>query len=196
MTKRLSRIVVGVCVILAVAMTARADGTATTWKANTFYESGDQVAFNGIIYQVMQAHTSQVGWEPSKVPSLFLRPVPRGCRPWQVQTSYGVGSIAKFGNKFFRALQAHDSLSATWTPDDSPSLWGEVPGDLTCPIEAKYCCLSATAGGGAIKVKGKGCVKISDGNTGSCRIDGILNVEVTCDDTQIFNALSGELTCF
>ena len=188
-------VLIALSVVCAASRAAVADATATTWQPNTFYKAGDQVSFNGFIYQVLQAHTSQVGWEPSKVSSLFIRPVPRSCRPWQVQTSYGVGSVATFGGKFFRALQAHDSVAATWTPEASPSLWGEID-PITCPIDARYCCESAVPGTGNIRIKAKGCKKLSDNNTGSCKGMGLPQTEVTCNGDQIFSDATGELSCF
>jgi hypothetical protein len=181
------------CLSLAASRSVQADATDNLWRANTAYKAGDQVSFGGLIYQVMQDHTSQAGWEPPKVSSLFVRPVPPSCRPWQVQTSYGIGSISVFGGKFFRALQAHDSLSAAWTPDAAGSLWSEISGiGATCPIEARYCCTSATAGTGAIRIKAKGCVKVED-PAAKCRT---LNKEVVCNGDQIFDTASGELNCF
>src|SRR5439155_1216975 len=44
---------------------------ATAWKANTFYAVGTLASYNGIDYTCIQAHTSQVGWEPPNVPALW-----------------------------------------------------------------------------------------------------------------------------
>lgn len=41
------------------------------WQPNTFYAVGAQVAFNGVQYSCIQAHTSLVGWEPPNVPALW-----------------------------------------------------------------------------------------------------------------------------
>ncbi|MFN8490868.1 MAG: glycosyl hydrolase family 18 protein [Caldilineaceae bacterium] len=41
------------------------------WKPNTFYATGAQVTYNGSTYQCLQAHTSQVGWEPPNAPALW-----------------------------------------------------------------------------------------------------------------------------
>jgi hypothetical protein len=32
---------------------------------------GDQRVFEGVTYEVIQAHTTQVGWEPPNVPALW-----------------------------------------------------------------------------------------------------------------------------
>jgi chitinase len=47
-------------------------GTTTgTWVAGHAYKVGDVVTYNGHTYKCIQAHTSQVGWEPPNVPALW-----------------------------------------------------------------------------------------------------------------------------
>ncbi len=41
------------------------------WAPNTAYAVGDTVTYNGVTYRCLQAHTSQVGWEPPNVPALW-----------------------------------------------------------------------------------------------------------------------------
>lgn len=43
------------------------------WKAGVDYAAGDRLNHNGTLYKVLQAHTSQEGWEPEIAPSLFAR---------------------------------------------------------------------------------------------------------------------------
>lgn len=54
------------------------DSTALTvkslypeWVANTAYAVGYKVQRNGKLWRTLQAHTSQVGWEPENVASLW-----------------------------------------------------------------------------------------------------------------------------
>lgn len=54
------------------------DNTALTvkslypaWTENTAYTVGYKVTYNGRLWRVVQAHTSQVGWEPEKAASLW-----------------------------------------------------------------------------------------------------------------------------
>jgi chitodextrinase len=44
---------------------------ASPWKAFTLYAAGDRVTFDGITYEVREAHTSLPGWQPPAVPGLF-----------------------------------------------------------------------------------------------------------------------------
>jgi hypothetical protein len=41
------------------------------WAANTYYALGYKVQYGGRLYKAIQTHTSQVGWEPINVPSLW-----------------------------------------------------------------------------------------------------------------------------
>lgn len=41
------------------------------WKAGVKYSQGQEVSYKGKTYRVVQAHTSQPGWEPSNVSALW-----------------------------------------------------------------------------------------------------------------------------
>ena len=42
------------------------------WNGNGItYTTGDRVRYDGVLYKVLQDHTSQVGWTPDSAPSLF-----------------------------------------------------------------------------------------------------------------------------
>src|SRR4030095_15229724 len=41
------------------------------WAPNVSYAVNDTVTYNGVTYRCLQAHTSQVGWEPPIVPALW-----------------------------------------------------------------------------------------------------------------------------
>lgn len=45
-----------------------------SWKNNHEYtEVGERVRYNGVLYKVLQPHTSQSAWTPSEAPSLFAK---------------------------------------------------------------------------------------------------------------------------
>ncbi len=58
-----------VLVVPAGAAPARADRGA--WAPNVAYAVGDTVTYGGSTYKCLQAHTSQIGWEPPNVPALW-----------------------------------------------------------------------------------------------------------------------------
>lgn len=44
------------------------------WNGNgVAYAKGQRVQYDGVLYTVLQAHTSQAGWTPTDAPSLFAK---------------------------------------------------------------------------------------------------------------------------
>ena len=41
------------------------------WKAGVAYTTGKKIQYGGVVWKVLQDHTSQEGWEPGVAPSLF-----------------------------------------------------------------------------------------------------------------------------
>jgi hypothetical protein len=99
---------------------------ATPWVTGHAYAVGDYVTFGGRTFQALQAHTSQVGWEPPNAPSLWVGPTPCGPTAWAVDTAYVVGSVVTFNSSTFRAVTAHTS-QVGWEPPNNPSLWQATP---------------------------------------------------------------------
>jgi chitinase len=56
--------------MLAITLTALAADRGL-WAPNVAYAVNDTVTYNGIVYYCIQAHTSQVTWEPPNVPALW-----------------------------------------------------------------------------------------------------------------------------
>ena len=44
-----------------------------TWRSGVYYAAGVRVLYNGILYKVLTAHTSQDDWTPDAAPSLFAK---------------------------------------------------------------------------------------------------------------------------
>lgn len=43
------------------------------WQDEEEYKMGDRIVHDGILYKVLQEHTSQEDWTPDKTPSLFTK---------------------------------------------------------------------------------------------------------------------------
>lgn len=56
---------------LAVSILPVQAWAASAWAPNVAYRVGDQVTYEGKLYECLQSHTSIEGWEPSKVPALW-----------------------------------------------------------------------------------------------------------------------------
>lgn len=45
----------------------------SAWRSGVSYTAGQRVLYNAVLYKVLQAHTSQTGWEPENAPSLWAK---------------------------------------------------------------------------------------------------------------------------
>ena len=43
------------------------------WQIDVNYKVGDKVQYSGVLYRVLQEHTSQADWTPDAAPSLFAK---------------------------------------------------------------------------------------------------------------------------
>ncbi|HYF63612.1 MAG TPA: carbohydrate-binding protein, partial [Herpetosiphonaceae bacterium] len=57
--------------IFAVLFALPAGAAPAAWTPGTTYQAGAQVTYNGLVYECLQGHTAQVGWEPPNVPALW-----------------------------------------------------------------------------------------------------------------------------
>lgn len=44
-----------------------------TWRSGVYYAAGIRVLYNGTLYKVLTAHTSQDDWTPDAAPSLYAK---------------------------------------------------------------------------------------------------------------------------
>lgn len=113
----LGRISVAILLVLSVAVQAQ---TIPTWQPNTSYAVGADVLYNGIEYQCIQAHTSEVGWEPPNTPAL-----------WQPIGSGGGGATCS------AVSSAPTGLAASGTSSSGTTLaWGAVTPPANCSISS------------------------------------------------------------
>ena len=65
------------------------------WKAGVSHAVGDRRQYEGLLYRCVQAHTSQIGWEPPAVPALWTRTSteewPEWVQPTGAQDAYNTG---------------------------------------------------------------------------------------------------------
>lgn len=88
------------------------------------YQQNETFLFEGSLYKVLQAHTSQVNWAPSATPALYLKIVPAGVipdwvQPTGVHDAYNIGDKVKFNGATYESL-----INAnTWSPTSYPQGW-------------------------------------------------------------------------
>lgn len=95
---------------IAVAASAQ---NISAWQPNTAYAAGALVTFNGQEFKCIQAHTSQVGWEPPNVPALWQ--LVSGSSPdFSVSASPGSQSVTPGGKASYTvSLGALNGFSGT-----------------------------------------------------------------------------------
>ena len=113
-----------------------------TWKGNgVSYNTGDRVRYNGVLYKVLQDHTSQEGWTPESAPSLFAKvliPDPQGEIPvWEQPSST---SFYNIGDKVhYPTLEDPVYISLVdynvWPPLSAPGIWELVSDESESDIE-------------------------------------------------------------
>lgn len=86
------------------------------WRSSVDYAVGTRVRYNGTLYRVLQAHSSQESWTPEAAPSLFARvliPDPDTVPDWVQPDStnaYSKGDRVRHNGK-------------TWTSDIDGNVW-------------------------------------------------------------------------
>lgn len=93
------------------------------WKPGMSLAVGDTVMYRGSMFVVIQAHTTQAGWEPgTATQALFRRVQPEGSTEWQPDTDYATGAECTYKGSTYTCLQAHTSQTG-WEPPNVPALW-------------------------------------------------------------------------
>lgn len=96
-----------------------------SWAANKAYTAGTKVKHGGVLYSVLQNHTSQNGWEPNVAPSLFAKvliPDPSVILEWEQPDStnpYKKGDKVRFDGKVYESLIDNN----IWSPSAYPAGW-------------------------------------------------------------------------
>lgn len=99
-----------------------------SWVANTAYTAGTKVRHGGVLYSVLQDHTSQTGWEPGVAPSLFAKvliPDPSVIPEWEQPDStnpYKKGDKVTYNGVVYESLIDNN----VWSPSAYPAGWRVV----------------------------------------------------------------------
>jgi len=106
-----------------------ATGLFPMWKPGQAYEAGQKIRHDGVLYTVLQSHTSQADWKPADAPSLFAKvliPDPDVIPEWEQPDStnpYMKGDKVRFDGKVYRSLIDGN----VWSPAAYPAGWEELP---------------------------------------------------------------------
>lgn len=104
------------------------------WSATAVqYEKDQRVQYNGVLYKVLTAHTSQETWKPDVSPSLFVKVISSisGEIPdWEQPSAgnaYMKGDKVRYNGKVYESLIDNN----VWKPDEYPAGWKEVTETIT-----------------------------------------------------------------
>ena len=98
------------------------------WSGNSKeYVKDDKVLYDGVLYKVLQNHTSQEGWTPTSAPSLFAKVLTSEGEilDWEQPDStnpYMKGDKVKFNGKIYESVIDNN----VWSPEAYPQGWKEV----------------------------------------------------------------------
>ena len=95
------------------------------WVVEHTYVVGERLQYNGVLYRVAQAHTSQADWTPDITPALFvvvsLDEWPEFVQPTGVHDAYNKGDKVTFNSKHYISL-----IDANvYSPAAYPAGWQE-----------------------------------------------------------------------
>ena len=90
------------------------------WVTGHAYVVDERLQYNGVLYRVVQAHTSQAGWTPDITPALFvvvsLDEWPEFVQPTGAHDAYNKGDKVTFDGKHYISLIDGNVYSPTAYP--------------------------------------------------------------------------------
>lgn len=97
------------------------------WAVGVAYSVGERVQYDGKLYKVVQAHTSQADWTPPLVPALFTEvakpgEIPVWKQPTGAQDAYNKGDKVHYPTAddpvYVSTIDAN-----VWSPEAYPQGW-------------------------------------------------------------------------
>lgn len=94
-----------------------------------FVNVGDEVVYNGNVYEVIQAHTLQADWIPDQTPALYRLKAdpgeewPEWVQPTGAHDTYAKGAKVTYKGQHYVSLIDNNS----WSPEAYPAGWELQP---------------------------------------------------------------------
>ena len=98
------------------------------WQRGLSVQIGDVYSYAGFLWRCIQAHTTQTGWEPDKVPVLWRKVEiihEDTKRIWQAGVDYALDDSVFYPDENgmeYACITAHTSQTG-WEPPNTPALW-------------------------------------------------------------------------
>lgn len=101
------------------------------WASDVAYTVGQLRQYNGALYRCVQAHTSQIGWEPDAAPSLWAitsdpaEEWPAWSQPLGSHDAYSMGSkVSHIDKRWISGVDGN--IWEPGTPGIGEDIWAEV----------------------------------------------------------------------
>lgn len=99
------------------------------WGIGVAYAVGDLISYDNGLFEVVQAHTSQVDWLPNITPALYkaktpINVIPEWVQPTGSHDAYNIGDKVMFEGKIYESLINGN----VWNPTAYPQGWQLVTG--------------------------------------------------------------------
>ena len=100
------------------------------WAMGVAYTADTRIRYDGKLYRVVQAHTSQADWLPDSTPALYTevaRPgeIPVWRQPTGAQDAYNTGDLVHYPDADGPVYRSTMD-SNVWAPDAYPAGWEVV----------------------------------------------------------------------
>ncbi len=100
------------------------------WAVGAEYAVDQRIRYRDRLYRVVQAHTSQEGWEPPNVPALFTEvakpgEIPVWKQPTGAQDAYNTGDLVHYPDADGPVYRSTIDNNV-WAPDAYPDGWEVV----------------------------------------------------------------------
>lgn len=93
------------------------------WSSGLEVKKDERYQYNGVLYRVIQAHTTQADWTPDKTPALWvavsLDEWPEFVQPTGAHDAYNTGDKITFNGEHYVCKMD----ACTWSPSDYPAGW-------------------------------------------------------------------------
>lgn len=101
--------------------------TYPAWKVPLAVQVGEKYQYNGVLYKVIQAHTTQLDWLPDIVPALFVQVnapdvIPVWVQPTGAQDAYQTGDKVHFPTISDPVYESRIDANV-WSPAVYPAGW-------------------------------------------------------------------------
>ena len=101
------------------------------WAAGIDYAADIRVRYEDRLYRCVQAHTSQIGWEPPAVPALWTEvakpgEIPVWKQPTGAQDAYNTGDLVHYPDADGPVYRCTIDNNV-WSPADYPQGWQPLP---------------------------------------------------------------------